>query len=77
MNCAEKLLEPTIFFNLYTNTQNYGLHAFFRKISIYGSDMGFHALTLTRSLGPSGDVNFEGGSLVDLEGTLDQSIVHG
>ena len=62
---------------LLSMSKSTGLHASFRKISIYGSDMGFHALTLTRSLGPSGDVNFEGGSLVDLEGTLDQLIVHG
>ena len=30
-----------------------GLHAIFRKISIYGANMGFRALTFTMSLGKS------------------------
>ena len=28
-----------------------GLHAIFRKKSIYGANMGFHALTFARSIG--------------------------
>ena len=51
-----------------------GLHSIFRKISIFGSNMGFHALCLPcpkEMLSTEGDIS--GG----YRGKLDQPIVHG
>ena len=53
-----------------------GLHAIFRKISIYGLSMGFHALTLAWSLG-GGVLKAKGDRSGGYRGNFDQSIVHG
>ena len=52
-----------------------GLHAIFRKISIYGLIISFHALTLAWSLG--GFFKAEGDRSGGYRGNFDQSIVHG
>ena len=51
-----------------------GIHSIFRKNSIYGANIGFHALTFARTLGMFTTYDDRSGCY---RGALDQSSVHG